>query len=73
MIVNKGTQHSTPTLDTTYVPSHHYDGMIWDADVMAPMRDGVHLCADVYRPKADGKFPALLAIAGHNKDLQTPD
>jgi predicted acyl esterase len=47
--------------------------MIWDRDVMAPMRDGVRLCADVYRPRAEGKFPALLAIAGHNKDLQTPE
>ena len=29
-------------------------------NIMVPMRDGVRLSADVYRPKADGKFPALL-------------
>ena len=29
-------------------------------NIMVPMRDGVRLSADVYRPKANGKFPALL-------------
>jgi predicted acyl esterase len=50
-----------------------YDKMTWDRDVMVPMRDGVHICVDVYRPEAQGKFPAILAFAPHNKDLQTPD
>src|SRR5262245_34362883 len=44
-----------------------------DLDVMVPMRDGVQICVDIYRPKAPGKFPALLAFAIHNKDLQGPD
>jgi predicted acyl esterase len=34
-----------------------------DMDVMVPMRDGVKICVDVYRPDAPGKFPALLAFA----------
>jgi uncharacterized protein len=42
-------------------------------DVMVPMRDGVKLCVDIYRPDVPGKFPALLAYAPHNKDLQTPE
>ena len=50
-----------------------YKKMVWDRDIMVPMRDGIHLCIDVYRPEAPGKFPAILAIAFHNKDLQTPD
>jgi predicted acyl esterase len=50
-----------------------YDQLKWDKDIMVPMRDGVHLCVQVYRPDARGKFPALLAIAPHNQDLQTPD
>ena len=29
-------------------------------NVEAKMRDGVTLRADIYRPKADGKFPVLL-------------
>ena len=44
-----------------------------DMDVMVPMRDGVKICVDVYRPDAPGKFPALLAFAIYNKDFQGPD
>ncbi|MFZ3224568.1 MAG: CocE/NonD family hydrolase, partial [Xanthobacteraceae bacterium] len=44
-----------------------------DIDVMVPMRDGVKICVDVYRPEASGKFPALLAVAIYNKDFQGPD
>src|SRR5438874_1639899 len=35
--------------------------------VAAKMRDGVVLRADVYRPKADGKFPVLLERTPYNK------
>lgn len=38
--------------------------------VMIPMRDGVRLAADIYRPDAEGKFPALLAYCVYGKDLQ---
>ena len=31
------------------------------------MRDGVTLCADIYRPKADGKFPVLLVRTPYDK------
>src|SRR5579863_1476104 len=34
-------------------------------------RDGVTLRADVYRPKADGKFPVLLQRTPYNKDGET--
>jgi putative CocE/NonD family hydrolase len=35
--------------------------------VTAKMRDGVTLRADIYRPKADGKFPVLLQRTPYNK------
>ncbi|MGH9512620.1 MAG: CocE/NonD family hydrolase [Terriglobales bacterium] len=35
--------------------------------VSATMRDGVILRADIYRPKADGKFPVLLQRTPYNK------
>ena len=44
-----------------------------DIDVMVPMRDGVKICVDIYRPEASGKFPVLLAFAIYNKDFQGPD
>ena len=49
------------------------DGIVDLRDVMVPMRDGKHLCVDIYRPDVAGKFPALLAIAPHNKEFQTPE
>jgi predicted acyl esterase len=49
------------------------EGIVDLRDVMVPMRDGKRLCVDIYRPNIDGKFPALLAIAPHNKEYQTPE
>lgn len=34
---------------------------------MVPMRDGVKLATDVYLPKAEGKFPAILTRTPYNK------
>ena len=34
------------------------------------MRDGIRLAVDVYRPDAEGKFPALLAMSGYGKDCR---
>lgn len=41
-------------------------------NVLVPMRDGVRLAADIYRPEAEGKFPALLAMSPYGKELQGP-
>lgn len=42
--------------------------VIIDHNVPARMRDGVILRADIYRPKADGKYPVLLTRTPYNKD-----
>lgn len=68
-----GSQHSLPRKAGDYRAARQDLRLLWDRDVMAPMRDGKHLCVDVYRPHVEGRYPALLAIAGHNKELQTPD
>lgn len=57
----------------TYDREPVYHDILKDKDVAVPMRDGVHLSVDVYRPNTDEKFPALLAFAIYNKDLQGPD
>ncbi len=49
-----------------------YDAVM-QKNVMIPMRDGVSLAADLYRPGRDGKpapgrFPALLTRTPYNKD-----
>lgn len=38
-----------------------------ERDVQVKMRDGVVLRADIFRPKADGKFPVLLERTPYNK------
>jgi hypothetical protein len=41
--------------------------VVIDRGVAVKMRDGVTLRADVYRPKADGKFPVLLTRTPYDK------
>ncbi len=41
-----------------------------EQDVMVPMRDGVRLAADIYRPDADGTYPVLLALSPYGKGKQ---
>ena len=36
-----------------------YGTKVEGLDMMIPMRDGVRLAVDVYRPDAQGRFPAL--------------
>jgi putative CocE/NonD family hydrolase len=37
-------------------------------NVMVPMRDGVKLATDIYRPAADGRYPVILERTPYNKD-----
>ncbi|MEV6391221.1 CocE/NonD family hydrolase [Nocardia xishanensis] len=39
-------------------------------DVPIPARDGIQLMADVHRPDAEGRFPALIAAAPYPRQLQ---
>jgi uncharacterized protein len=38
-----------------------------DRAVMIPMRDGTRLAADVYRPQAEGRFPAVVERTPYNR------
>jgi len=64
-----GSPPSATVLQSPDNPGPIYDrppqhsNIVRDLDVMVPMRDGVQICVDIYRPKAEGKFPALLAFA----------
>ena len=42
-----------------------------DEDVFVEVRDGTRICLDVYRPDSEGTFPALVAISGYGKEVQT--
>src|SRR5206468_3201794 len=39
-----------------------------DRAVMVPMRDGTRLAADVYRPQAEGRFPAVVERTPYNRE-----
>ena len=56
--------HTTIGVDTAA------SAMTIEKDVRIPMRDGVHLAADIYRPRTDRKVPALLALSPYGKELQ---
>jgi predicted acyl esterase len=45
------------------------DGMRIDWDVPIPMDDGVVLRADVFRPVAEGRYPALVSYGPYGKGL----
>ena len=45
-------------------------GIKVEKDVFVMVRDGVRVAVNIYRPDADGKFPALLAMGGYGKELQ---
>jgi predicted acyl esterase len=45
-------------------------GATADDNVVVPMRDGVELLADVHRPDADGRFPALIAASPYPRQIQ---
>jgi putative CocE/NonD family hydrolase len=53
-----------------FVPCGHAEDeyrVVYEGNVPVKMRDGVTLRADIYRPKADGKFPVLLERTPYNK------
>ncbi|MFC1861339.1 CocE/NonD family hydrolase [Chloroflexota bacterium] len=41
-----------------------------EKNVMVTMRDGIKIACDIYRPDADGVFPALLGMGPYGKDVQ---
>jgi len=48
-----------------------FTGVRVDFDVHVPMRDGVTLSADVYRPAAEGHYPVVLYRTPYNERVQS--
>ena len=48
----------------------HYDTEM-RLDVKVPMRDGVNLSADIYLPRAHGKFPTVLMRTPYSNNMET--
>ena len=43
-----------------------------ERNVSVPMRDGLHLFANLYRPRAEGRYPVILSVTPYGKD-KLPD
>ncbi|QDT31920.1 CocE/NonD family hydrolase [Thalassoglobus polymorphus] len=63
------------TLCLTSGAYSHADDYVVEKDIMVPMRDGIRLATDVYRPAQDGKpvdeaLPVILSRLPYNKNGQ---
>ena len=54
-------------LGLTLLSQPRADSVLIDFDARVPMRDGVTLAADVYRPLAPGRYPVVLTRTPYNK------
>ncbi|MEW6554503.1 MAG: CocE/NonD family hydrolase [Actinomycetota bacterium] len=48
-------------------------GIKVERDIYVPVSDGEKMAMDIYRPDAEGRFPALLAISSYTKEMQGTD
>jgi predicted acyl esterase len=58
-------------LSTKWQTSPRQYGITVERDVAIPVRSGVTLDSDIFRPNAAGKFPALLAVHAYSKAAQS--
>ena len=45
-------------------------GVKLEENVYVPMRDGVKIAVDIFHPKAEGRYPALLSMSPYIKEIQ---
>lgn len=58
---------------TQWQTSPRQYGIIVDRDVPIPVREGVTLDSDIFRPDAERKFPTLLAVHAYSKAAQSAE
>ena len=54
----------------TWKTSERKYEVVVERDARVKMKDGVHLHADIFRPKGEGKFPAILGYHPYDPDAQ---
>jgi predicted acyl esterase len=52
-------------MNRTSQPRHD---LLIEKDIEIPVSDGARLKADIFRPKAGGRFPVIMNIGGYRKD-----
>lgn len=63
----------TPALAGPEAPPEIAPGVLYEKNVDIPTRDGAFLKANVFRPKAEGRYPVLIGLSAYGKDLATKD
>src|SRR5262245_40403221 len=48
-------------------------GLRVQRDVEIPLRDASHVVADVFRPDAPGRYPAIITLGPYSKDIHFRD
>jgi len=56
-----------PTVDPKTISQPDF-GLIVEKDVDIPMRDGLNLKCDIFRPADDGRFPCIMTLGPYPKD-----
>ncbi len=46
------------------------EGIVLDENVYVTMRDGVKIAIDIYSPKTEGRYPAILSMSPYMKEIQ---
>lgn len=46
------------------------EGIVLEENHRVPMRDGVELAVDIYRPDEDGEYPGILSMSPYIKEIQ---
>ena len=57
----------------TEMNSDTTQSIIHEHNVMVPMRDGVRLATDIFRPRREGRWPVLLTRVPYNKEMRDKD
>ena len=52
-------------------PQTEGPAVVAEYNVMVPMRDGVRLSTDIYRPGREGRYPVLLVRDPYSKDRKS--
>lgn len=60
-------------VQTTVNLAEALKGITYEKNVRIDTRDGSYVMANVFRPQAEGQYPALLAVSPYGKDLHTKD
>jgi len=64
----KGYEHVHSAGEDTLLSQPEYEIEI-ESNVDVPMRDGLELATDIYRPKAEGRFPVVLVRTPYGKEM----